>query len=296
MSGIAARLSEVLGINGRNIDYLSVYNDRRTSQIADDKLLTKRMLDEAGIPNPRLLGAYRWFWELSTFERDCAAHTEMVINPAGGLGGGGVLILENNHDGSWQTPGDRRFTVRDLAAHALDILYGVYSIDNTTDALIVEERIHPHPFFTRISSTGVADLRVILFKGEAVMAMCRVPTLASDGTANLSRGAIGLGINMETGVFTRAVSKKGPISVHPDTHQPLTGKTVPFWSDILEVSRRLQREAALGYMGVDILVDENRGPLVLELNARPGLEIQNANGWGLRPILERQIRKGDTSL
>lgn len=289
MSGILSRLSEVLGINGRNIDYVSVYNDRRTSQLADDKLLTKKMLDEAGIPNPRLLAAYRWFWELSTFERDCAEHKDLVMKPARGLGGGGVLILHNNKDGTWQTPAGNRFTVKDLSSHALDILYGVYSIDNTTDALIVEQRIRPHPFFTEISPTGIADLRVILFKGEAIMAMCRVPTLASDGTANLSRGAIGIGIDMATGVFTRAVSKKGPISIHPDTHKTLVGKTVPFWSEIVEVSRRLQHVTSLGYMGVDILVDENRGPLVLELNARPGLEIQNANGKGLRPVLEQQI-------
>ncbi len=291
MSGILSRLSEVLGINGRNIDFVSMYNDRRTSRIADDKLLTKQMLDNAGIPNPRLLGAYRWFWELSTFEQDCAAHSELVMKPARGLGGGGVLILKKNNDGTWLTPGAKRFKNSDLSSHALDILYGVYSIDNTTDALIVEERIHPHPFFTEISPVGVADLRVILFQGEAIMAMCRVPTLASDGTANLSRGAVGLGVDMGTGVFTRAVSKKGPITVHPDTHKALTGKTVPFWKDIVEVSRRLQKEANLGYMGVDILVDENRGPLVLELNARPGLEIQNANGKGLRPLLEQQIRQ-----
>jgi glutathione synthase/RimK-type ligase-like ATP-grasp enzyme len=42
----------------------------------------------------------------------------------------------------------------------------------------------------------------------------------------------------------------------------------------------------LGFVGVDVVHDEHRGPLVLELNARPGLAIQLANRRGLRPVLE----------
>ena len=37
----------------------------------------------------------------------------------------------------------------------------------------------------------------------------------------------------------------------------------------------------LGYFGADIATDRQRGPLLLELNARPGLAIQIANGQGL---------------
>jgi glutathione synthase/RimK-type ligase-like ATP-grasp enzyme len=36
---------------------------------------------------------------------------------------------------------------------------------------------------------------------------------------------------------------------------------------------------------VDIVVDRERGPLVLEINARPGLEIQNVVGRGLGDAL-----------
>ena len=36
----------------------------------------------------------------------------------------------------------------------------------------------------------------------------------------------------------------------------------------------------LGYLGVDIVLDKNLGPLILELNARPGLAIQIANQTG----------------
>jgi glutathione synthase/RimK-type ligase-like ATP-grasp enzyme len=41
----------------------------------------------------------------------------------------------------------------------------------------------------------------------------------------------------------------------------------------------------LGYLGVDMVIDRERGPLLLELNARPGLQIQVANQAGLRSRL-----------
>jgi hypothetical protein len=42
----------------------------------------------------------------------------------------------------------------------------------------------------------------------------------------------------------------------------------------------------LGYMGTDMVLDKEEGPMVLELNARPGLAIQIANGAGLLPRLQ----------
>lgn len=42
----------------------------------------------------------------------------------------------------------------------------------------------------------------------------------------------------------------------------------------------------LGYLGVDLVLDRNLGPLILELNARPGLAIQIANGQGIEPRLK----------
>ena len=44
---------------------------------------------------------------------------------------------------------------------------------------------------------------------------------------------------------------------------------------------RLSHALQLGYVGVDIVLDANYGPMVLEANARPGLNIQIANNQGL---------------
>jgi hypothetical protein len=40
-------------------------------------------------------------------------------------------------------------------------------------------------------------------------------------------------------------------------------------------------------MGVDIVLDQNLGPLILEMNARPGLAIQIANQAGLQTRLDK---------
>ena len=52
------------------------------------------------------------------------------------------------------------------------------------------------------------------------------------------------------------------------------------------MSRRVAAAVGLGYIGVDIVMDVERGPMLLEANARPGLAIQIANGRGLVPRLE----------
>jgi len=45
--------------------------------------------------------------------------------------------------------------------------------------------------------------------------------------------------------------------------------------------------SGLGYLGVDIILHPEKGPMVLELNAQPGLQIQLANMTGLKKRLER---------
>ena len=55
---------------------------------------------------------------------------------------------------------------------------------------------------------------------------------------------------------------------------------------VLEIAVAAADETGLGYLGADVVTDALGGPMILELNARPGLAIQLANGAGLRPRLE----------
>ena len=75
------------------------------------------------------------------------------------------------------------------------------------------------------------------------------------------------------------------VAIHPDTGASLTGVAVPYWDEILKMAARSFDITGLGYVGVDVVLDERRGPLLLELNGRPGLSIQIANRKGLRSHL-----------
>jgi len=126
---------------------------------------------------------------------------------------------------------------------------------------------------------------VIIFLGVPVMAMVRLPTRQSDGKANLHQGAIGAGIDIATGLTNFAVQGNKNVSEHPDTENTVIGIQVPYWDEILNIASNCYELTGMGYQGMDIILDQEKGPLMLELNVRPGLNIQIANRAGLLPRL-----------
>jgi alpha-L-glutamate ligase-like protein len=172
-----------------------------------------------------------------------------------------------------------------LRQHLSDILSGMYSLGGQPDRALVQQRIRLHPAFAAISYKGIPDVRVVLYRNEPAMAMLRLPTKASNGRANLHQGGIGTGVDLDSGLTHHAVQHNRLVDVHPDTGRPVVGMRVPYWREVLALSRRVAGAVGLGYLGVDVVVDEERGPMLLEANARPGLAIQIANGRGLLPRL-----------
>jgi alpha-L-glutamate ligase-like protein len=162
----------------------------------------------------------------------------------------------------------------------------MYSLGGQADVALIEYRVRPHSVFDNISYQGVPDVRVIIFMGVPVMAMVRLPTRQSDGKANLHQGALGAGVDMATGKTLTAVWKNGIVTDHPDTDNPVSGVAVPCWNQILLLGARCWELTGLGYQGADFVLDAGKGPLLLELNARPGLNVQIANRAGLLPRLK----------
>ena len=166
-------------------------------------------------------------------------------------------------------------------------LSGLYSLSGQSDTAIIQAKIDKHPIFNDYSFGGIPDIRVIVFEGYPVMSMVRLPTRSSDGKANLHQGAIGAGLNMRDGSTNNAVIRNQVVNVHPDTGHKLAGLKVPFWQEILDLAAHCYDMVELGYLGVDIVLTPEHGPILLELNARPGLGIQIANLAGLVPRLEK---------
>ena len=100
------------------------------------------------------------------------------------------------------------------------------------------------------------------------------------------RGGVGVGIDLATGRTLVGIQNNRYIEKHPETGHSLRDRQIPNWQTILEMAAKLGEKTEFGYLGVDIVLDREKGPLLLEINARPGLSIQIANREGLIPRLE----------
>ncbi len=288
MLSLRRRLNErgVLGLNRRNAEYISLHNPRRRFPLVDDKLLTKEIAIAAGMAVPELYGVLERQHDIHDLPAMVADHKQFVIKPAHGSGGNGILVITGRRGARHQKSSGEWLEQSDLDHHVSSALSGLYSLGGRPDRVMVEYCVDCDPVFESVSYQGVPDIRVIVFHGYPVMSMLRLPTRASDGKANLHQGAVGVGVDLSTGTTVGGVQGNDPIQEHPDTDQPIAGLSIPCWDHILELAGRACEITGLGYVGVDVVLDRTRGPLILELNARPGLNIQIANRRGLRARLE----------
>ena len=267
----------LLGMNARNISYIRPNNLQGAIHLANNKLRSKEALFEAGIPVPKIYSIVRNRYELEVFKWSDLPKS-FVLKPNCGGGGKGIqVIFGQKKDQSWISSEGGRVTIKDLRNHIMDIFEGFYSFSGTSDIAFFEERIKLLKTLKPYSYKGIPDIRVIVYNKVPVMAMLRLPTKESGGKANLHMGGIGLGVDISTGVTTNAVMRDQLIEKTPDTKLKLSGIEIPYWKKILEIAIKCQEVSKLGYIGVDIAIDSERGPVVLEINAHAGLSIQIAN-------------------
>jgi len=276
----------LLGMNRRNAEYIMRFNPRSFFPLVDDKFMTKRLAEAYQIPTPLLYHVIEYHGDIAGLEEVVRDHPDFVVKPARGAGGSGIVLITDRQASNLVKPSGEVISWIDLTYHIFDILSGIYSLEGLEDRALIEAFIHPNPVFAAVTYYGVPDIRIVVYRGVPMMGMARLPTRASDGKANLHRGAIGVGINMKEGTTSTAVHRSTIVTHHPDTNCPLTGIQVPYWKEMLHMAARTSEMTGLGYLGVDMLIDKERGPLLLELNARPGLQIQVANQRGLRSRLE----------
>ena len=276
----------VLGMNARNYDIIAKSNKRRLYPLVDDKVQTKKLANEVGINTPRLIGTIEVQNKVDEFLDLVKDYKEFVIKPAHGSGGKGVLVIKQYDAENFVTASEKVLTYNEVYQHISNILSGLYSLGGKYDIALIEEMVHFSNQFQDFSYQGIPDVRVIVYQGFPALAMMRLATKESGGRANLHQGAVGVGIDVRTGQAISAVSHNLPIAIHPDTKADLMELKVPFWREHLEIAVKGYEMTGLGYLGADIVLDKFRGPMMLELNARPGLAIQIANNRGLRNILE----------
>lgn len=279
------RAQGMLGMNARNLDFIGRYNPRARFPLVDNKLRTKLIAEKYAVPVPRLRFAVDKQHQVDEALARLMELDGFAIKPAKGSGGKGIWVITGRHGDAFLKSSGASVELSDLRRHMSNTLAGLYSLGGGADTVIVEDLITADPIFDDYSYEGVPDIRVIVFKGYPVMAMLRLATHASDGKANLHQGAVGVGLALESGRCASAVQFDRCIEAHPDTGSELARVMVPEWPALLELAASCYEMTGLGYLGTDIVIDRDRGPMLLELNARPGLSIQIANRRGLVPRL-----------
>ena len=280
--------TEILGLNERNLIYLRPSNKKHSRRIADNKLITKKYLAAHDIPSPEVLGQIRNLEQLEKFDWSQLPKS-FVIKPKKGYEGRGIMVItgRSNKTGQWRKADGKLLEEYELKDQIIRILDGEYSLRNESDTAFFERKVNTHKNLKPFTYKGVPDIRVIVYNKVPVMAELRLPTKASDGKANLHRGGIIVGIDMASGTTTTAVQYNNIIETHPDNHMILSGIKIPFWNKVLEYAVKCQMITDIGFLGADIILDDEFGPMVMELNARPGLGIQIANQDGLKGRLMR---------
>lgn len=284
----------VLGMNRRNTEYILDHNPRALFPRVDGKRRMHDLCRQIGVPVPEIYAGISRHSGLRHLELLLAGHEDFVIKPNRGAAGRGIMVIVGRDGDGFVRHDGRRVEMAEVRQQVSSIISGLFSLGGQSDEALIQRRVVPDPAFERVSYQGIGDVRVLVYEHVPVMAMLRLPTRLSSGRANLHQGGIGAGVDLETGVTSRAVMRNHLTDRHPDTGEPLVGLRVPCWQEILEMSVKVSRAVGLGYIGVDVVLDRQDGPLLLEANARPGLAIQIANGKGLLPLLAAVDRRPRT--
>ena len=207
------KVSSILGLNARSQVYLTPLNTPKARRIADSKLIMFTTLKKAKISTPQVFKKFKNPRDVFDFKWETLPDA-FALKPSRGFGGEGIIVVkkrgvdEKGHklDTVWITTQRKKITAEDLKLHVLDILEGAYSMKNIPDVAFVQEYVGRHKTFRKYARTrGTPDIRVIVFNKIPVMAMLRLPTKESGGHANLHQGAIGVGIDVATGITTKAI-------------------------------------------------------------------------------------------
>ena len=290
------RAKGIMGMNKRNGHYIGRYNKRSLYPLVDNKLKTKIIAQDARVTVPQLIGVISSQAEVGRVAELIKGRSGFVIKPAKGSGGKGILVITKVEHERYYKPNGAEETHEDFERHVSNILAGLFSLGGAQDVAVIEALIEFDTAFDGFSFEGVPDVRVIVFKGFPVMAMMRLSTSDSDGKANLHQGAVGVGIDIGTGKALHAVQFGLPVTHHPDTNRLLSELEVPQWDVLVRLAASCYEMSGLGYLGTDMVLDRDQGPMLLELNARPGLAIQVANGAGLLPRLQLVESLGDKKM
>ncbi len=271
-----------VGMNFRNRQLVEACNPRSEINVARNKIATKQRLEKYGVMVAPTIATIESASSIdSVYKKLCDSGQAFVIKPARSAQGRGILLCRRAYPDHIETLTGKSFSRNYLLFHLYQILHGEFSLGRPKDSVLIEHLLETDTNWILPELPGPPDLRIILCHGQFLLAMARLPTNASDGRANLHCGAVGVGVDLETSHTQGGVCLDKPVDHHPDSRRLLHGHEVEDFQVCLDLAKRCNDAFGLGYIGIDLMRDVELGPVVLEVNARPGLGLQIANRKGL---------------
>ena len=278
---LIGKADQLLGINSRNRDYVSLRNPKAALRMATDKLATKQRLHEYNVPAPETYLEVSHQQDIEETVKQMQDLGSFVVKPNRGSKGKGIAVISEGSASGFTTVSGKEVTTQEMRLLLSEIIQGQHSQSGEADVAFLERVVIQPECLDRIAPYGLADIRLIVVEGTLECAMLRLPTIGSGGKANLHQGAVAGAIDLDSGKIVSAARRGVVIEMHPDSGERICGYQIPHWPAIKAMAERCYEAINLGFMGVDISLDRTRGPLVLEVNGRPGLEIQNVMQRGL---------------
>lgn len=141
---------------------------------------------------------------------------------------------------------------------------------------LVEEVVKQHETMDLLCSTSVNTIRVItILKGDVVKIVAGGIRMGQNGifVDNFNAGGIGVVYDLNTGVVISDGydKKRGVYKTVPESGITLKGFQIPLWDQIVQLVDDAARVVPqVGYVGWDVAVSADKGPLLIEGNSYPG--------------------------
>ncbi|MBI2934260.1 MAG: hypothetical protein HYY29_01695 [Chloroflexi bacterium] len=270
-----------MGMNFRNFLIRNI-NSPQSLALAKDKIKFKEVLEANSIPTPPVYHVIHDFTDMKLVK---AFPDEFVLKPASSSGGKGIVLLHREGD-YFVNPAGEIYPERKVKEHIREILDGDFSGTHHGDVAIIQKRVYCSGRLQFKMAAGLPDIRLICFENEPIMAMMRYATVKSKGRSNLAAGGLGISLDIGTGAVRHIISKKERKEYTIEELEIPPEFTMPKWDDMKQLARKASELSGLRLSGVDLVMDVDDNVLVMEINGRPGLEIQNVNELSLQTYLE----------
>lgn len=197
----------------------------------------------------------------------------LAIKPSGGEGGRGFALARLNGSG-----GDMSTAISEAM---------ISKSDNRDGGWLAQKRLVNHSALKPIAQSALITARFVTMldetgKPELIASVMRFPSDPDILVDNLKAGGLMAKINIETGRLEKACFGRGAhdIDVHPVSGVQLKGLKIPYVKEAGDLVRQAHRKGFLDYslVGWDIVITDD-GPLILEGNGKPGIDITQRGMW-----------------